>query len=247
MNNTSLLQSREAMLQAAIDILRKLGGSGQAKAVYEQFGQLLGRPLDETEANNVYQILTDSKADSCLVQLDGQCLYINSANDEVFTLEVNTEKTGGAAVNGGNMRAALNQPDDPKEYTPLTTDQADAVVESDELVNANSPEGKAAADPKGAVEDLKADADALINEVDAKAKKSLKDHEIDFLADRLHHDEKKAETEQERIKKHEEQIAKDKSKLMKDLHEAEIRHDEKVINDEAKREAKLDKDILAKN
>ena len=247
MNNTNLLQSKEAVLQAAIDILRQAGGSANATTVYEQFSKLIGHPVNETEASNIYQILTESKANSCLVQPDGQCLYINSSNDQVFSLEVNPEKTGTHTPNATSMNEALNEADKTTGYTPVPSSQSSAVVEPNQLVKSDSAAGQLAAQNEGSANDEQADADALIDVAEDEAHKTLKDREIDLLADRIRHDEKEARIKEERIKEHEAQMSKDKSKLLKDFREAEIRHDERVINDEAKREDKLDEDIIAKS
>lgn len=244
-NTNNLLESKEAVLQTAIEILQKLGGSAKATAVYEQFSKVLGRTLDETEANNVYQMLTSSNADSCLVQPNGKCMYINSSNDQTFTLETNEAKTGASSVNNTGMGEALSQPNNPVGYTTVPTDQSDAVVEPDQLVKSDSPAGRLADDSFGRVHDVEADADALMNAAEADKDPSKTDRKIDSLAKKLDRDEHKADIEEERIKKHEEQISKDKTTLMKDLHKAEIRHDEKVIDREEAREEKIEKEIIS--
>lgn len=244
MNNTTLPESQEAVLQTAIEILQQLGGSAQATAVYEQFGKILGHDLDETEANNVYQVMTQSTAAACLLQKNGQCLYINSANDETFTLEENEDKKGAAAPADASMKQALEQPNDPVEYTTVPTDQAKAVVEPDELVRADSPAGKLADDTKDLVHDLQADADALIDEAKADKDPDHEDRKIDSQSRRIDHEQHVIQTEEERIARHEEQIKKDRTGFMKDLHEMEIHHDEKVIAREEAREKKLEDKII---
>lgn len=243
-NKTSLLESREAVLQTAIEILQKLGGKAKATQIYEEFGKIIGHDLDETQAANVYSILTGSNADACLLQKNGQCLYINSANDQTFTLETNMDKTGTPASDNTSMNQALNQPDNPTGYTPLSTDQAKAVVEPDELVKMDSAAGKIADDAKDQVQDVKADATALIDEAKADKDPGKNDRRIDGLSDKIDREDKKIQVEEDRIKKHEEQIAKDRTKLMKDLHEAEIHHDQKVIERAEAEKEKLEKEII---
>lgn len=57
----------------------------------------------------------------------------------------------------------------------------------------------------------------------------FKKMEDDILEKELRHDENKVDAKRGDIAEHEEQISKDKSKLMKDIHKEEIKHDERVM------------------
>lgn len=238
--------SENAILQQAIDILKQTGGKATAKELYDRFGTVLGHTVDETEANNIYQIVTASSAASCLIQPDGKCLYISTANDQTFILEDNSEEKGVYHADTTGMEAALSKANNPQGYVPDGSHESDAVVEPDQLIKDDSAAARDQQQIKDTVRDVKADAQAEIDAAKAAVTPDHEDREIDRLSRRLKADEKKIETEKERIEKHEEQIAHDKTKLMKDFHEAEIHHDEKVIDREQARAHKLEDEIAGK-
>lgn len=59
--------------------------------------------------------------------------------------------------------------------------------------------------------------------------KLTKEIHEDVLQDEIRHHENEANREKERMEAHQKEIKKDHDKLLKDLHEAEIHHEEKVI------------------
>lgn len=230
MTNTDLLASREAVLQTAISLLEKEGGSASLTQIYKGFSAVLGKDLTENEAENVRRIIVNSSADQCLLQKDGKCLYINSANDQQFHLEENKDKPAAKTAATADMSQALDQNNKPVEMTVVPENSKDPVIVTSNVVKTDSAAGKEALKenaegPKDIQADVQADVDAALNH----AYSSEMDETILDDAQKLDAIDKKIADEEAKIKMHEAQIEKDRFGLTKDIHKAEIHHDEKVL------------------
>ncbi len=180
-NSDSLNLSKEQVLQTAIEILRSHDDEASLDTLYEEFAGRFGRPLDETEASSFKEIIDASDADQCLIQPDGTCRYINTADNQNYHLEINADKAGkaNAADNPVSMKEALETETFTEEYTTVPTDEATAVIEPVQLADADSKEGKADQKFPDGTADLSADATAYAEEAMAAADQTHTDHKIE--------------------------------------------------------------------
>lgn len=230
--NDTLFLSENAVLQNAIEILKKLNGSADLTQLYDGFADILGRKLTEVEAGNVKRVLDDSASRQTAAQCDGAYLYISTPDNQTYFLQegvFTTDSQPGEKSGLHSMEQALNKKEfvdkkltTPQHQTNTVTEPGILVSEDISITNEQQTGYKG---PKDIQADTQARKDSYQFE---KAEYEAKQKQIDYL-EAVEKATNKIAKEEAKIQKHTEQIVNDRTNLMKSLHRAEIRHDEKVI------------------
>lgn len=238
----------QAVIDAIVEIVKEHGGKATYEEVYEALPEKMNLTVDEDAASKIHELITTSSSDSCsFVPGDKGCVYLASNGTDEIAVEVNPDAVKGGKEDITEKLKKTTLADTPSDdsdfavedlqFVMLPYEAADAVVEPYQTAPAGSEKAEEAkeVEDKNAGKGTNVMADNLAKEK-AQADEQAKVYDEMQVEDNIDYMDDVIKEEKAKIAKHEEQIDKDKTKFMKDIHEMEIHHDEKVID---RREAEL--------